>query len=190
VSARIAICAAQIPFIRGGAEVLYESLRDELVRRGHRAEIVSLPFKLVVAAEHRAECPCLADGRPDERGRTADRPGDRHAVPVVSGASSAQGGLVDPPVSPDLRPQGDPVQRLRRARRGSPRPRAMLRQLRPARPGRGQRALLDLAQHRRPAWRASTSSRPSRFIRRRRWAAATGRASPATTCSRSAGSTR
>jgi glycosyltransferase involved in cell wall biosynthesis len=44
VSARIAICAAQIPFIRGGAEVLYESLRDELVRRGHRAEIVSLPF--------------------------------------------------------------------------------------------------------------------------------------------------
>ena len=44
MSARIAICAAQIPFIRGGAEVLYESLRDELVRRGHQAEIVSLPF--------------------------------------------------------------------------------------------------------------------------------------------------
>jgi len=44
VSARIAICAAQVPFIRGGAEVLYESLRDELIRRGHQAEIVSLPF--------------------------------------------------------------------------------------------------------------------------------------------------
>ncbi len=44
VSARIAICAAQIPFVRGGAEVLYESLRDELLRRGHQAEIVSLPF--------------------------------------------------------------------------------------------------------------------------------------------------
>ncbi|MEZ5314278.1 MAG: glycosyltransferase family 4 protein [Thermoanaerobaculia bacterium] len=44
MSYRIAICAAQIPFVRGGAEVLYESLRDELVRRGHRAEIVSLPF--------------------------------------------------------------------------------------------------------------------------------------------------
>lgn len=41
---RIAICAAQIPFVRGGAEVLYESLRDELRRRGHEAEIVSLPF--------------------------------------------------------------------------------------------------------------------------------------------------
>jgi glycosyltransferase involved in cell wall biosynthesis len=44
VSYRIAICAAQIPFVRGGAEVLYESLRDELRRRGHEAEIVSLPF--------------------------------------------------------------------------------------------------------------------------------------------------
>jgi glycosyltransferase involved in cell wall biosynthesis len=44
VSYRIAIAAAQIPFVRGGAEVLYESLRDELRRRGHEAEIVSLPF--------------------------------------------------------------------------------------------------------------------------------------------------
>ena len=44
MSARIAICAAQIPFIQGGAETLYASLRDELVRRGHQAEIVSLPF--------------------------------------------------------------------------------------------------------------------------------------------------
>jgi glycosyltransferase involved in cell wall biosynthesis len=44
VSARIAICAAQVPFTRGGAEVLYESLRDELHRRGHRVEVVALPF--------------------------------------------------------------------------------------------------------------------------------------------------
>lgn len=44
MSLRIAICAAQVPFVRGGAEVLYASLRDELVRRGHRAEIVALPF--------------------------------------------------------------------------------------------------------------------------------------------------
>ncbi len=44
MSLRIAICAAQVPFTRGGAEVLYESLRDELVRRGHDAEIVALPF--------------------------------------------------------------------------------------------------------------------------------------------------
>jgi glycosyltransferase involved in cell wall biosynthesis len=42
---RIVISAAQIPFERGGAELLVESLRDELVRRGHEAEIVGLPFK-------------------------------------------------------------------------------------------------------------------------------------------------
>jgi glycosyltransferase involved in cell wall biosynthesis len=42
---RIVICAAQIPFERGGAELLVESLRKELVRRGHQVEIVGLPFK-------------------------------------------------------------------------------------------------------------------------------------------------
>lgn len=42
---RIVICAAQIPFERGGAELLVESLRDELVRRGHQVEIIGLPFK-------------------------------------------------------------------------------------------------------------------------------------------------
>jgi glycosyltransferase involved in cell wall biosynthesis len=42
---RIVICAAQIPFERGGAELLVESLRDELRRRGHEVEIVRLPFK-------------------------------------------------------------------------------------------------------------------------------------------------
>jgi len=44
LSLRIAICAAQVPFVRGGAEVLYESLRDELRRRGHEVDIVALPF--------------------------------------------------------------------------------------------------------------------------------------------------
>ncbi|QQR73115.1 MAG: glycosyltransferase family 4 protein [Holophagales bacterium] len=44
MSARIVICGAQVPFVRGGAETLYESLRDELRRRGHDVEIVTLPF--------------------------------------------------------------------------------------------------------------------------------------------------
>lgn len=42
---RVAICTAQVPFERGGATNLAESLRDELNRRGHQAEIVSLPYK-------------------------------------------------------------------------------------------------------------------------------------------------
>ncbi|MFQ5857337.1 MAG: glycosyltransferase family 4 protein [Anaerolineae bacterium] len=42
---RIAICVAQIPFVRGGAEIHVESLARELRRRGFEVDIVSLPFK-------------------------------------------------------------------------------------------------------------------------------------------------
>ncbi|WP_322512046.1 glycosyltransferase family 4 protein [Chloroflexus sp.] len=42
---RILICATQVPFVRGGAEYLVESLRDELRRRGHVVDVVALPFQ-------------------------------------------------------------------------------------------------------------------------------------------------
>lgn len=42
---RIAICTAQIPFVRGGAEIHVGSLARELRRRGFEVDIVSLPFK-------------------------------------------------------------------------------------------------------------------------------------------------
>lgn len=41
----IVICAAQVPFVRGGAENHVDGLRDALRRHGHRTEIVALPFK-------------------------------------------------------------------------------------------------------------------------------------------------
>lgn len=41
----ILICAAQVPFTRGGAELLAEGLRDALQQAGHRCEIVALPFQ-------------------------------------------------------------------------------------------------------------------------------------------------
>lgn len=41
---RICICGTQIPFSRGGAEILVDSLRRELVARGHEAEVVTVPF--------------------------------------------------------------------------------------------------------------------------------------------------
>jgi glycosyltransferase involved in cell wall biosynthesis len=44
MSKRILICATQVPFVRGGAELLVEGLRDALRQRGHLADIVSLPF--------------------------------------------------------------------------------------------------------------------------------------------------
>jgi len=42
---RICILNVQVPFIRGGAEVLAESLRDELKMRGHEVDIITIPFK-------------------------------------------------------------------------------------------------------------------------------------------------
>lgn len=42
---RIAIVTTQVPFVRGGAEMLSESLQTALVEAGHLAEIVTVPFK-------------------------------------------------------------------------------------------------------------------------------------------------
>ena len=42
---RVGILTVQIPFVRGGAEMLAESLRAALERAGHEAEIISMPFK-------------------------------------------------------------------------------------------------------------------------------------------------
>ena len=41
---RILICATQVPFVRGGAELLVEGLRDALRAAGHTTDVVSLPF--------------------------------------------------------------------------------------------------------------------------------------------------
>jgi glycosyltransferase involved in cell wall biosynthesis len=42
---RIAVCLPQVPFTRGGAEILADNLVDELRARGHEADAVSVPFK-------------------------------------------------------------------------------------------------------------------------------------------------
>jgi glycosyltransferase involved in cell wall biosynthesis len=42
---RIAVCAPQVPFARGGAEIFADTLVDQLRERGHEAELVSVPFK-------------------------------------------------------------------------------------------------------------------------------------------------
>jgi glycosyltransferase involved in cell wall biosynthesis len=41
----VLVCEAQVPFVRGGAELLVRGLVHELTRRGYRAERVSVPFK-------------------------------------------------------------------------------------------------------------------------------------------------
>lgn len=42
---RIAVCAPQVPFERGGAEILAERLAHELRERGHEVDLVTVPFK-------------------------------------------------------------------------------------------------------------------------------------------------
>jgi glycosyltransferase involved in cell wall biosynthesis len=42
---RVLIATVQVPFIRGGAEVHAEGLRDALLQAGHEAEILAIPFK-------------------------------------------------------------------------------------------------------------------------------------------------
>ena len=42
---RIAVCAPQVPFARGGAEIFVETLVVKLRGRGHEAELVTMPFK-------------------------------------------------------------------------------------------------------------------------------------------------
>jgi len=42
---RIVVCHPQVPFARGGAEILADNLVEELRRRDHEAELVTVPFK-------------------------------------------------------------------------------------------------------------------------------------------------
>lgn len=42
---RVVICATQVPFAWGGAEILVECLRDQLRARGFEAEVATLPFQ-------------------------------------------------------------------------------------------------------------------------------------------------
>ena len=42
---RIAVCAPQVPFVRGGAEIVSDRLVEELRKRDHDAELVTVPFK-------------------------------------------------------------------------------------------------------------------------------------------------
>ena len=41
---RIIVCAAQVPFVAGGAEALTRSLVEQLRRRGHATDLVALPL--------------------------------------------------------------------------------------------------------------------------------------------------
>jgi glycosyltransferase involved in cell wall biosynthesis len=48
---RILVCGAKVPFARGGAEMLVESLCRELDRRGHEVDEVTVPYNWSTRAE-------------------------------------------------------------------------------------------------------------------------------------------
>jgi glycosyltransferase involved in cell wall biosynthesis len=45
LSLRVAVCSGQIPFVRGGSEILTDALAEQLRQRGHAVEIVRVPFR-------------------------------------------------------------------------------------------------------------------------------------------------
>ena len=47
----VLVCAAQAPFITGGAEILVSELKSNLERRGFRADVASVPFKWYPVSE-------------------------------------------------------------------------------------------------------------------------------------------
>src|SRR6186713_2810859 len=42
---KVAIATVQVPFVRGGGEILAEGLRDAIAQAGHEVEIVTAPFR-------------------------------------------------------------------------------------------------------------------------------------------------
>ncbi len=42
---KIVICAVQVPFVRGGAEILSETLYKEMLKRNYEVEYINIPFK-------------------------------------------------------------------------------------------------------------------------------------------------
>jgi glycosyltransferase involved in cell wall biosynthesis len=47
----VLVCAVQTPYVRGGAEILVEDLRERLAARGHKVDVVSVPFRAYPPSE-------------------------------------------------------------------------------------------------------------------------------------------
>ena len=53
---RILLCGVQVPFVRGGAEILLESLEENLRRMGHLVDVVKILFKWYPKSELFSHC--------------------------------------------------------------------------------------------------------------------------------------
>ena len=184
---RVVVAAPQVPFVRGGAELMAEDLVAALRARGHEAEIVSIPFKwypgsrvLDQAFLWRLVDLTESDGRPIDRVIATKFPAYcvRHPEQGRVGAAPVPAGV-------RLRPhRARPVRRVAGGPRDAPCDRAPRR----GRARRGAQSVRDVAQRRRPAAALQRDHRggaaaPAAVARR------IARPSPRATSSRSTGST-
>ena len=142
--------APQVPFVRGGAELMADELVDALRARGHEAELVTIPFKWYPGTRVLDQAFLWRLRRPDRVRRPPDRPRDRDEVPGLLRAPPEQGRLGAAPVPAGLRlrpHRARPVLRVARGPRDATRGRAARR----GRARRGAPRVRDVAQRRRPA---------------------------------------
>ena len=111
---RIAVCAPQVPFERGGTEIVVESLVEQLRQRDHEVEHVRVPFKWYPGARAAARGARVATPRPGGGSRPPDRPRDRDEVPLVRHSPPEQGRLAGAPVPAGLRPRPHRARAVRR----------------------------------------------------------------------------
>lgn len=52
----VLILGVQVPYVRGGAEILAQSLKEKVQEAGHRADIVTLPFRWIPKSELVKNC--------------------------------------------------------------------------------------------------------------------------------------
>ncbi len=185
----ILVCEAQVPLVRGGAEIHVRELVDRLRERGYAADLVSVPFKWYPKDEILAHA---AAWRLLDLSESNGTPIDlviAHEVPVVLRPAPEQGRVAHPPVPRGLRAVRHRVQRLRA--RGSRR-RAAAADHRP-RHGDARRvpaALHERPEHRGPPREVQRAARRSRCIIPRGWPTGSRAGPPATTSCRSGGSRR
>ena len=185
----VLVCEAQVPFVHGGAEVHVRRARAGAAAARVPGRARERAVQVVSERRNPAARGGVAAARSQREQRPPDRSGDRVEVPVVLRAASEQGRLADPPVPRRLRAVRHGVQRLRahRARRRA------ARHADAARHGdarRVPRASSATRGTRRRGSRSSTASRPSRCIIRRGWRRGSSPVRTATTCCRSAASSR
>ena len=144
------MCSVQVPFMRGGAEIFADDLVAELRRRGHEADLVTMPFKWYPGARVLTQSFLWRLLDLEEAAGRPDRPGDRDEVPVLRRASSEQGRVAAPPVPAGVRARPHGARAVRRgpAGPGAPADRARAR---PRRARRGAARVRHVAEPRRPA---------------------------------------